>query len=286
MPEFPTPQPISLSVDLGVGHITITASDRTDTVVDVAPTDPTDDSDVKAAAQVRTDLTSGRLTISGPRTGVFDFSRKSRSVDISVEIPSGSSVSTRTQMGDVRATGRLGDSSLSTSMGSITLGRTGALTVKTPAGDVSVDEVDGSATLSTGTGRLHIGTVSADAELKNSNGDTTIGAADGDVRIRSANGHIRIGAAGGAVDAKTAMGDVRVGSITRGSSVLETSLGDLEIGIASGTAAWLDVTTAFGHVRNDLVDAIGPEDADETAEIRGRTSTGSITIHRATTDRA
>ena len=40
MPTFDTPEPISVSLELGVGDIRIVAGDRTDTVVEVRPTDP------------------------------------------------------------------------------------------------------------------------------------------------------------------------------------------------------------------------------------------------------
>jgi hypothetical protein len=69
--------------------------------------------------------------------------------------------------------------------------------------------------------------------------------------------------------------------VARGSVVLETANGDLEIGIAEGTAAWLQVNTGFGHVRNLLDEATRPTESDETVEVRGRTSYGDITIRRS-----
>ena len=60
-----------------------------------------------------------------------------------------------------------------------------------------------------------------------------------------------------------------------------TAMGDVEIGIADGTAAWLDVNTGFGHVRNQLENATRPDEADKTVEVRGPTSYGDIIIHRS-----
>jgi hypothetical protein len=57
--------------------------------------------------------------------------------------------------------------------------------------------------------------------------------------------------------------------VARGSVVLGTAMGDLEIGIAEGTAARLAVNTEFGHVRNLLENATRPEETDETVEVRG-----------------
>ena len=39
MPTFDTPEPITVVIDLSVGDVRITASDRADTVVEVRPTD-------------------------------------------------------------------------------------------------------------------------------------------------------------------------------------------------------------------------------------------------------
>lgn len=69
--------------------------------------------------------------------------------------------------------------------------------------------------------------------------------------------------------------------MARGSVVFGTACGDLEVGIAEGIAALLAVNTGFGHVRNLLENATRPEEADETVEVRGRTSCGDITIHRS-----
>ena len=101
------------------------------------------------------------------------------------------------------------------------------------------------------------------------------------MRVRATNGDVRIERTGAGVDAKTSRGSIRLGEVVRGSIVLGTAMGDLEIGIAEGTAAWLAVNTEFGHVRNLLKNVDRPENADETVEVRGRTSYGDITILRS-----
>lgn len=281
MPNYETPEPISVTLELGVGDVRIAASDRTDTVVEVRPSDEADESDVKAAQQVRVDYTNGMLRVIGPKVRAFDFSRKSRSVDVSIELPSGSQVSAETQMGDLRCAGRLGECRLKTSAGNFWLERTGPLRLHTSAGHVTADGITGGAEISTGSGKVQIGEVEGSAVVKNSNGDTTIDAVTGDVQVRAANGGISVDRAGADVDAKTSNGSIRLGEVARGSVVLETAMGDLEIGIAEGTAAWLQVNTKFGHVRNLLENAAQPEEADETVEVRGRTSYGDIIIRRS-----
>jgi len=132
-----------------------------------------------------------------------------------------------------------------------------------------------------GAGKIQLGDVEGAAVVKNSNGDTAIDSVTGDVRVRAANGQILLVRAGAGVDAKTSNGSIRLGEVVRGSVVLGTAAGNLDIGIAEGTAAWLEVNTGFGHVRNQLQNATRPDEADETVEVRGRTSYGDITIHRS-----
>jgi DUF4097 and DUF4098 domain-containing protein YvlB len=279
MPRYETPAPISVTLELGVAHVRITASDRVDTVVEVRPSDDTDESDVQAAQQVRVDHTSGTLQVIGPKR-VFDFSRRTRSVDVSIELPSGSELSAHLQLGDVRCAGRLGECRVRTT-GNVVLERTGPLHLHTGVGHVTADGIVGDAEISTGSGTIQIGEVQGSAELKNSNGDTSIDAVTGDVRVRNANGAIEVERAGAAVDAKTSNGDIRIGEVVRGSVALGTAYGDLTVGVAEGTAAWLEVNTGFGHVRNLLETATRPDETDETVEVRARTSYGDITIRRS-----
>jgi DUF4097 and DUF4098 domain-containing protein YvlB len=279
MPNFDTPEPITVNVELAIGYLRVTATDRSDTVVEVRPSDEADESDVQAAQQVRVDFTNGTLQVTGPKR-TFDFSKKTRSVEVSIELPSDSRLFAHQQMGDVRAAGRLGECRLKTT-GVVSLERTGPLRLHTGFGDVTAGAVAGHADISTGSGKVQIGEIDGTAEIKNSNGDSTIGTATGDVRVRNANGAITIERAGAGVDAKSSNGTIRIGEVARGAVVLGTAMGDLDIGIAEGTAAWLEVNTGFGHVRNQLDNATEPGAAEETVEVRGRTSYGDIIIHRS-----
>lgn len=281
MPIYETPEPITVTAELGVGALRIAASDRTDTVVEIRPSDESDESDVQAAQQVRVDYTNGTLRVTGPKGRTFDFSRKTRSVEVSIELPSGSQVSAELAVGDIRCTGQLGQCRLKTSVGNVLVERAGPLRLEASAGHLTADRISGDAEIRTGTGKIQIGEVTGTAVVKNSNGDTTVDAVTGDVRVRAANGAIDIGRAGAGVDAKTSNGNIRLGEVVRGSITLGTAMGNLDIGIAEGTAAWLEVDTSFGNVTNRLDDTTGPDETDQTVEIRGRTSFGDITIHRA-----
>jgi DUF4097 and DUF4098 domain-containing protein YvlB len=184
-------------------------------------------------------------------------------------------------MGTFRSEGQLGNSRLSTGAGDIVLDRTATLDADSGIGAVIAEEVDGSADVKTGSGRIRLGAVHGNAEIKNSNGDTWVGEVRGDLRVKSANGSVDVDHAQAGVEATTANGSVRVGGLTQGSATLKTSLGAVEIGIADGTAARLDLHTQLGSVRNQLQAADQPGPADRVVEVHARTSAGDITIRRS-----
>jgi DUF4097 and DUF4098 domain-containing protein YvlB len=282
MPVFDTPEPIAVSIDLSVGEVHIAATDRTDTVVEVRPSDESDDSDVQAAEQTRVEYANGTLVVKGPKRGL-DFSKKSRSVDVSIELPTGSRVHGDATMGNLNCSGRLGEFRFKTSAGHAQLEQTGPLRLETSAGHVTVDRIAGNAEIATGTGRMRIGEIDGAADIKNSNGHTDIGTVTGDAKVRAANGDISIEhALGNGLDAKTANGSIRVGETVHGVVVLKTATGDLEVGIGAGTAAWLDVKTDFGRVHNSLENSSSPpEESGERVEVRAHTSYGDIIIRRS-----
>ncbi|MFI5845746.1 DUF4097 family beta strand repeat-containing protein [Catenuloplanes sp. NPDC051500] len=280
MPVFQTPESIDVIVELSVGDVRLAASDRTDTVVEVRPSDENNASDVEAAGQIRVDYANGTLRVIAPKR-TFDFSRKSRSVQVTIELPNDSRVTGKVDAGDYHSAGRLGQCRIKVSAGNVRVERTGALHLDLSAGHITADAIAGDADLHTGSGRIRLGTVGGTAVIKNSNGDTTIDSIAGELRVRSANGEIRVERAGADVDVKTSNGAIRLGEVGGGAITLASGMGDLDVGIAEGAAAWLEVNTGFGNVRNELTNASGPADTDRTVEIRGRTAFGDIIIHRA-----
>src|SRR4029078_11437317 len=67
MPTFDTPEPITLTVEISVGDIRIVASERTDTTVEVRPTNSARKGDVTAAQQTQVLYADGRLLIKAPK---------------------------------------------------------------------------------------------------------------------------------------------------------------------------------------------------------------------------
>ncbi|MDH6228436.1 DUF4097 and DUF4098 domain-containing protein YvlB [Streptomyces sp. MJP52] len=144
-----------------------------------------------------------------------------------------------------------------------------------------MDRVEGPAEITTSSGSLRVGVVDGPAVLKNSHGSTTVEAATGELRVRGANGDIDIRRVEDSVTAVTAHGTLRVGEVARGTVRLETSFGAIEVGVREGTAAWLDVSSTSGQVRNTLTSSDAPEEAEDTVDVRARTRYGNIDIRRA-----
>ena len=279
MPTFTTPEPIHVTLDLAAGDAHISATERDDTVVEVAPRDRSRPADVRAAEETRVDFADGRLHVRAPRQGL----RWGRGgfVEVTIALPTGSRVDGRTGMGELHADGTLADCTFKSGAGAIRLERSGRLQVSCGAGDISVEGANGDADVATGSGAVRLGAVARNAVVKNANGVTAIGDAGGELRVTASNGDITVERAAGNVVAKTANGSVRVGQVARGTLELGTAYGDIEVGIAQGTAARLDVRTKFGNVRQGLEAAQAPPDDAPTVVVRGRTAYGDIVIDRA-----
>jgi DUF4097 and DUF4098 domain-containing protein YvlB len=176
MSTFSTPAPISAAIDIIFGNITVKASDRTDTVVEVRPTDPTWESDVKAAEQVIVEFTDGKLQVKHPKLRSM-FSKRYGAVEVLIELPTGSDLHGYTAKGEYVVEGEIG-----------------------------------SCELKTANGDIRVGTVSGNLRAKSATGHITVDAAGAEVNARTASGDIRLGALGtGSVDVYTATGEVTIG---------------------------------------------------------------------------
>ncbi|MET0887266.1 MAG: DUF4097 family beta strand repeat-containing protein [Mycetocola sp.] len=282
MPTFDTPEPISVTLEVGVGDIRIVASDCTDTIVDVLPSDPAKKSDVTAAELTRVEYADGRLLVKAPKGWrQWSFRGGGESIDVEIGLPAGSHVGGQAGVATLSCKGRIGECRYRVGLGDIQLDEAGPVQLKSGAGDISVNRAAGDSQITTGSGALVIGSIDGAAVVKNSNGDTRIGEVTGDLRVKAANGRISVDQADAAVTAKTANGDVRLGEVARGAAVAETAAGTVEVGVRDGVAAWLDLNTRFGNVQNDLEASGPPEPGEDPVDVRARTSWGDIIVRRS-----
>jgi DUF4097 and DUF4098 domain-containing protein YvlB len=286
MSTWKTPDPISLIVDIGAGDIQVTASDRDDTVVDVKPSKPSRRGDAEAARATSVDFANSTLSVRSPRKWTRSlFGAGSDSTDVRIELPSGSHVRIDAGLGSVTCIGALGECHVKTGFGEIVIGEASPVRARSGAGNISVRRSTGRTEVSTGSGRIRIETLSGDGAIRSSHGDIRIGSADAgpdrDVLVRAAAGRIDIDQSTTRLEAKTSAGDVRIGAVTSGAVNARTAYGAVDVGIGLGVAAWLDLNTSFGNVRNALDDTSRPGPNDTSVEVTARTAFGDITVRRA-----
>jgi DUF4097 and DUF4098 domain-containing protein YvlB len=192
---------------------------------------------------------AGRILVKTPRSWrSYSPFGNGGSVDVRVQLPAGSRVSVKSAMGAIHCSGPLADSQIKTGMGDIDVERAESARLTTGMGDIDVGQLTGVAELNTGTGDIRAGEVSGVAKIKNANGD------------------------------------VHVAEAVRGSVNARTGYGLIEVGIPHGTAAWLDLSTGWGEVRNNLDRSGPPEPGEESVEVRAHSGYGDITINRAYRD--
>ena len=280
MTSFPSTGPIAAFIDLQWGDIHVTTGDAHHVVVDVTPTDPSNEKDVRAPEGTTIECADGRLEVRGPKNRTGIVNKKFGSVQVAVTMAEGSQLDAASGLGVVGVEGRLGACQVKTSAGDIHVQDTASAHLKTGMGVVVARDIAGDAYCSTGSGAVRIDRIGGRGEVKNSNGDTLIGESGGPLRVKSANGAVTVDLARADVHATTANGDLRVGSAGSGSVQLKTSMGRIEVGIPTGTAALLDLSTSFGTVRNGLESVGGPAAGERTVEVHAQTSAGDIDVVR------
>ena len=245
MPRFPTPDPITASIEVVSGSVHVVATDRDDTVVQISPRDPSRASDVKVAEGARVDFRNGTLAVEAGRR--FISHGRGGAVTVDIQLPSRSRLQVSSASAQLRADGEFGECRFASA-----------------SGDAHVDSIAGNFKSDT------------------ASGDVTVGELAGDVKFRAASGSLSVGHLEGAVNAQTSSGDIVVAAAVNGAVSVQTASGDVELGVPEGTAARLDLRTHSGEVRNTLQPSDGPAHGDETLTVHVRTASGDIRVQRAT----
>lgn len=178
MQKFETPTPISAVLDIPAGSIRFIAADRVDTEVEVLPADAAKGRDVKVAEQTTVAYADGVLRIEASAKNQILGS--SGSIDVTVQLPAGSSIEAKAASAEFRGIGLLGDVAFEGAQGSVELDEAASARLTLLAGDVSVGRLGGPAEISTQKGDIHIAeAVRGTVTLRTEQGDLSIGAADG-----------------------------------------------------------------------------------------------------------
>lgn len=215
---------------------------------------------------------------------------------IDVQVPEGSSIRALAGSGGITAVGRVdsvlakcGSGRISVEQareiyakagsGTITVERAQKLEATAGSGDITAGTL-GEAHLTAGSGTLRVAAADHHLELKTGSGDIRLG------RVVSASalagsGDIEVGELRGQFTSKTGSGDVTVQRAVSGVVMATAASGDISVGIPLGTAVLKDCSTVSGGLSSALDDADGPGEAENRLELRARTVSGDIAVHRA-----
>ncbi|MET7394409.1 DUF4097 family beta strand repeat-containing protein [Dactylosporangium sp. NPDC005572] len=221
MQQYDTPSPIAAILDIPAGRVHLVAADRADTTVEVRPADAARSRDVKAAEQTRVEYVDGVLRVEG--SAKHQILGPSGSVEVTVQLPTGSRVEARAASAEFRAVGRFGDVAFDGAHGAIKLDEAASVRLTALAGDVEVGRIDGPAEISTEKGDIRVAeAVRGTVVLRTQAGDVSVGVAHGvSAALDAGTGHGRIhnslkntdGAADLTIHATTGYGDIAARSL-------------------------------------------------------------------------
>jgi hypothetical protein len=278
MPAYESLGPIDAAINVSTGHVEVVASDRPDTIVEVSPTNPGRSGDVSLAREATVSFDNNRLHVRVPRR--LKLLGQSDSVDVRVELPTGSRAEIGVAYGSLRVRGELGATRIVAKYGNVSADRVGDLTLESPYGEVDIAEVGGGLDVTAGHGHVRIGQVAGVARLRGSHGTLALGTTEGEVDVATS-GPLTITRALGDVTARSAHGAIRVLEAQAGILRLENGYAEVEVGVPAGVAAWVDAASAHGVVRNELTPDPEAADTDRTIELHLRANWADVLIRRA-----
>jgi hypothetical protein len=164
----------------------------------------------------------------------------------------------------------LGECSLRTGAGELRVEQAGKATLHSGAGAIQAGRIAGPLRVTNGAGSIRVGTLEGEGAVKNSTGNTVFGEVRGPLTVKSATGDVIIDQLDGSAEIKCAHGDVTI----------DGGYGSIEVGVPEGTAAWLDIASRHGAVRNELESASAPAETDRTVAITAHADYASVTIRR------
>ncbi|QIX25349.1 DUF4097 domain-containing protein [Nocardioides sp. JQ2195] len=267
---FETPHPVELYVELGRGNLSVTTGDTTQTTVTLSG---------KGADEVAVEQSGNSIAVIAPRDRAGFFGSNEPRLDVTVTIPDGSEVVTKTGSADQSLHGRYALAQLKAGSGDVRVEEvTGHLAVNTGSGDITVRACGGDLRVKSGSGDVEVVHAASHAGVSTGSGNISLGHTEGAVLVKSGSGDLGIRLASGDVTAQTASGDVTVQELRRGNLTSKNASGDIRVGIPAGIPVWTDVNTVTGRIASDLAGAGQPTGDQDHIELRATTVSGDINL--------
>ncbi|MFL5961054.1 MAG: DUF4097 family beta strand repeat-containing protein [Gaiellaceae bacterium] len=248
---FHTPLPLTLEVSIPSGEIGIETAGEEETYVTV-------DGDERLLEQVEVRQEGNRVVVAmrGKSKIGLSFSLGSlvfgnEGLRVQARVPHGAGVKVKTASADTEVAGNVD-----------------GLDVNSVSGDVRVR-----------------GDVADDGQVKTVSGDVDLERVHGDLTVQTVSGDVRVRAIAGSAETKSVSGDIRLESLTAGDVRFSSVSGDIEVGIAPGSALDVDAGSTSGDLSSEVPLGSerphGEEAAAPTVVLRGRTVSGDVRVFRA-----
>jgi DUF4097 and DUF4098 domain-containing protein YvlB len=267
--QFETHEPVDLYVEIGKGRVDITATDTTESHVEVSGRD---------ADQVDVRQSGKQVTVVAPhqRSGFFGGDGR---LDVTITIPLNSDVVVKTGSADIAVTGTVGTSKLKTGSGDVRTDNLGGpALVETGSGDVDIQVAHAELRVKSGSGQVRVRHAESAVAASTGSGDVEIGTSNGPAAVKTGSGDLKVVEANTDVSLATGSGDLVVGTARRGRFTMKGASGDVHIGIPAGLPVWTDISTLSGSIRSNLESAGEPAEGADHVELRAKTVSGDIVL--------
>ena len=266
---FETHGPVDLNVEIGKGTVDITATETTESRVEITGRD---------ADEVEVEQSGTRISVVAPRQRAGFFGGDNR-LEVSVTIPLRSDLSVKTGSADVAVNGTVGSSRIKTGSGEIrTDDLTGPALLETGSGDVEVQVANAELRIKSGSGEVRVRHAESAVAVSTGSGSVEIGTSNGPAAVKTGSGDLKVVDANTDVSLVTGSGDLMVGTARRGRFTMKGASGDVHIGIPAGLPVWTDVSTISGSIRSNLESAGEPAEGADHVELRAKTVSGDIVL--------
>jgi DUF4097 and DUF4098 domain-containing protein YvlB len=279
MHTFSTPGPTNLRVELGAGECQIRAEQTDTTTVELVPTH--DDGQAQELVDRATVEQRGdQIVVLVPKAKGSLFGRKGE-VTATIVVPTSTAIDVELGSADLDAHGTLGRAKVSTGSGEVSLDQVADATVKTGSGDIRITTAAGSVSTKSGSAETEIGRITGGFDFLSGSGDIDVDDVEGPVRGKAGSADVKLGRAGNGVDILIGSGDLQIGRVEQGKIAAKSGSGDVSVGVANGTAAYLDIVTGSGETTSSLDASEAPSDGELTVELNIRTGSGDVVLQRA-----
>ena len=200
MARFDTPGRVAFRISTPSGRVTVDTWGEPGVDVEVTALRG-DDGSRQAAAETRIEAKERgslhEILVEVPkREGRFGIFGRSAEIGIAIRCPEGADVDVTTHSSDVEGRGPLGDVTVKSASGDVSVGDVRQLLFNTASGDLSAGAVAGVLTTKSASGDVDVRSVGGPATVSTVSGDVRIGGTDEDATLNSVSGDIDLQAAG------------------------------------------------------------------------------------------